>query len=134
MIQEVPTHVDQKDKVFLGMTFLQIVVFIMVSAMAYVFFQSAVAQALGTIGRYAAVGVLWVSGVGCVLIEVGGRNIVSVVWDIVAGIMSSTRYSGTVRLYLDEPASNPNIAEGSEYQTPIARLLSVFSRKVLKDG
>ena len=58
MVQEVPTHVEQKDKVFMGMTFAQIVIFIMVSGMAYVVYQNVPVDMVGTIGRYVAAGVV----------------------------------------------------------------------------
>ena len=133
MVQEIPTHVDQKDKVFLGMTFFQIVILIMVSAMAYVLFQSALLSSLGIVVRYSVAVVCWLIGIGGVMIEVRGRNIVSLLWDIFSHIMSTTRYSGLLRTYLDAPPKNPDIGKGG-YQTPLSRLLSVFEKKVVKDG
>ena len=77
----------------------------------------------------------WVIGVGCILIEVGGRNIVAVVWDMVShGMLSTNRYSGALRSYLDAPALRADTNDGGTPQTPLARLLSIFERKVVKDG
>lgn len=135
MIQEVPTHVEQKDKVFMGMTFLQIVVFIMVSGMAYVIYQNLPADLVGTIGRYVIAALFWVIGVGCILIEVGGRNVVAVLWDIIShGMLSTNNYSGALRSYLDDPAVSTETSDGGAPPTPAARLLAMFERKVAKDG
>lgn len=131
-VQEIPTHVDQKDKVFLGLTFFQIVILIMVSAMAYVLFQSAILSSLGIVIRYAIAIAFWVIGIGGVMIEIRGRNIVSLLWDIFSHMMSTTRYSGVLRTYLEAPPKNPDIGKGG-YQSPVSRLLSVFEKKVVKE-
>ena len=132
-VQEIQTHVDQKDKVFLGLTFFQIVILIMVSAMSYVLFQSALLSSLGIVLRYAIAIGCWLVGIGGVMIEVRGRNIVSLLWDIFSHMISTTRYSGLLRTYLDAPPKNPDIGKGG-YQTPLSKLLSIFEKKVVKDG
>ncbi len=133
MVQEVPTHVDQKDKVFMGLTFFQIVILIMVSAMAYVLFQSSILASFGIVVRYGAAIMFWVIGMGGVMIEVGGRNIVSLLWDIVSHMLATSRYAGSIGSYLDAPPRNPDVADGESYQSPLSKLLSIFERKVVKE-
>ena len=132
MIQEVPTHVEQKDRVFLGMTFVQIVIFIMISGLAYALYQNPTVGSLGTIPRYGICIGLWVIGAVCTLVEVGGRNIVTVVWDMGSHLMAGNRYSGPMRMYLDGPPVRDSVEEPSK--TPLARILSIFERKEVKDG
>ena len=125
---EAPTRVGSKDKVYLGMTFAQIVAGILVSALAYALYQNGFVQSLGTVPRY------WVIGVACVLIEARGRNILSVLWDIFFHILGKSRHEGSVGAYLED---KPQIAQDDEpvgYQSPHQRALSLFERKVLKSG
>ena len=130
---EVPTHVDSKDKVFLGMTFFQIVVFILVSALAYVIYQSAFGQALPTLLRYGVTIMFWVIGAACALIEIGGRGVVSVVWDIVSHIMTKSRYGGTASAFLDSPPANADAAAGAQYRAPHEKLLDLIARRTLNE-
>lgn len=130
---EVPTHVDSKDRVFLGMTFFQIVVFILVSALAYVIYQSAFAQALPTLLRYGVTIAFWAIGSACVLIEIGGRGVVAVLWDIASHMMAKSRYAGTASAFLDSPPANAEAVEGKQYRAPHEKLLDLIGRRTLNE-
>ena len=129
MSHEVPTHVDSKDKVFLGLTFFQIVVFILVSTLAYVFYQSAIAQTLGILLRYGLPLVFWAVGAAWVLVEIGGRGLVSVVWDLASHMMGGNRYEGSSASFLDTAPENVEAAAGKEYRAPHEKLLDFILRK-----
>ena len=128
--REAPTHVENRDVVWMGMTFIQIIMFILTSAISYVIYQQPFIQALPSYWTYVPPIVAWVIGAICIMVQVGGRSIVFVVMDIGKFFMAKREYGERMGDFLEAPPAVAEAEAGAEgFEPPHKRVLAFVTSR-----